>query len=301
MTTMTVQSAHGADIEVVKNKTPFAWTQPIVYIVAIIAAGAAIIPVLFVVLGGFMRNPQLLTNPAGLPDPWVWMNYSRILWGNLAHRFWGQVVTSTLVAVTTTALVVLLGVSIAYAIGRFKMKRSGALFAMFAAGLMFPASMAILPTWIILINLGLAGHWYGLVLPQVAFAMPTTVVILTPFIRAIPNEMEEAAQLDGAGRTAFFFRILLPLARPGMITVGVLAFVASWNAYLLPLFVLGISPTTGFFSETLPLGVQMFSTQFSNDVTAQMAFTSLAIIPALVFFLTMEKHIVNGLSGAVKG
>ncbi|MCL1801591.1 MAG: carbohydrate ABC transporter permease, partial [Promicromonosporaceae bacterium] len=233
-------------------------------------------------------------------------NYQNIIAGGAASNFWGQVIASAVIALLTTSFVVILGTSVAYAIARFNMKRGTLLFGIFAAGLMFPATIAILPTWMILQAIGLIGNWWGVVLPQVAFALPTTVVILVPFLKAIPKELEEAAALDGSGRTGFFFRILLPLAKPGMITVGILAFVGSWNSYLLPLFVLRVGfASVNIFgldaSATLPLGVQAFQTQHTAATTSIMAFTSLAMIPALIFFLAMEKHIVNGLAGAVKG
>jgi raffinose/stachyose/melibiose transport system permease protein len=122
-----------------------------------------------------------------------------------------------------------------------------------------------------------------------------TIVILRPFLQAIPLEIEEAATLDGAGRVGFFARILLPLSGPGMVTTGVLAFVASWNAYLLPLLLLNGD------MRTLPLGVADFSSQYSSDTAGVFAFTTLSMIPALVFFLAMQNKIVNGLQGAVKG
>ena len=133
-----------------------------------------------------------------------------------------------------------------------------------------------------------------------AFALPVTIIILVPFLRAIPHELEEAAALDGAGRIGFFWRIVLPLSTPGLITVGVLAFIGSWNAYLLPLLIMAAG---GMPQDlwTLPLGVQQFSTQYSQDTGAVLAYTSLAMIPALVFFLGAERRIVGGLTGAVKG
>jgi raffinose/stachyose/melibiose transport system permease protein len=137
--------------------------------------------------------------------------------------------------------------------------------------------------------------WWGVALPQAAFALPVTVVILRPFLQALPDELEEAALLDRASRIGFFWRILLPLSGPGMVTVGVLAFVGSWNAYLLPLLLLQSD------MKTLPLGVADFSSEYSSDTAGVFAFTSLAMIPALVFFLAMQKRIVNGLQGAVKG
>jgi raffinose/stachyose/melibiose transport system permease protein len=303
---MTVAPEFDRVPQTLNHKAPMHWSQPIVYLVAVIAAAVSIIPVSFVVLGGFRTNIQLLESPAGFPNPWIFSNYAQILVGRNASVFWGSVAASVFVALMTVLLVVVLGTSVAYAIARMNLRGAGALFAVFAAGLMFPATIAILPTWVILREIGLLGNHMGVVIPQVAFALPTTVVILTPFLKAIPKEMEEAAYLDGCTRTGFFFRILLPLSKPGMVTVGVLAFVGSWNAYMLPLFVLQVGGANvqiaGLdLSRTLPLGVQQFQSQWSTNVTLVMAFTSLAVIPALVFFLTMEKHIVNGLAGAVKG
>jgi raffinose/stachyose/melibiose transport system permease protein len=152
------------------------------------------------------------------------------------------------------------------------------------------------PLYVMLKNLGLLGTLAGVAIPQIAFQLPTTIIILVPFLRAIPAELEDAAMIDGASRFGFFWRILLPLSGPGLVTVGVLAFVTSWNAYLLPLLTLG-SPKTA----TLPLGVQYFSTAYSQDTAAVMAFTALAMLPALLFFTIAQRRIVGGLTGAVKG
>ena len=104
------------------------------------------------------------------------------------------------------------------------------------------------------------------------------------------------ARIDGCSDFAIFWRIVLPLSGPGLVTVGVLAFVASWNAYLLPLLLLG-DPTM----QTLPLGVQLFSTQYSQDTALVLAFTTLAMLPAIIFFTIAQRNIVGGLTGAVKG
>jgi len=136
----------------------------------------------------------------------------------------------------------------------------------------------------------------GIILPQIAFALPTTIIILVPFLRAIPDEIEEAASIDGASRLGFFWRMVVPLALPGVITVGILAFIASWNSYILPLFILNDEA-----SFTLPLGVQAFASQYSVDTAKVLAFTSLSMIPALIFFSIFERRIVGGLTGAVKG
>jgi raffinose/stachyose/melibiose transport system permease protein len=280
-----------------QRKSAFDWGQPFVYLVALVVVAITIAPVVYVVLGGFRSNLQITADPTGMPDPWILSNYERVL---TSSRFWGQVLTSSIAAFGTTAGVVGLGVMAAFVIARYEFRGREAMYSLFTAGLLFPLTIAVLPLTVMLRDLGMFGSVWGLIVPQVAFALPVTIIILVPFLRAIPVELEDAAAIDGASRLGFFWRILLPLSAPGLVTVGVLAFVASWNAYLLPLFVLGAGGAP-VESYTLPLGVQQFSTQYSSDTAGVLAFTSLAMIPALVFFLALQGRIVNGLQGAVKG
>ncbi|GGH37922.1 carbohydrate ABC transporter permease [Microbacterium album] len=268
--------------------------NPLVYAVGLLVAAVTLAPVLYGVLGGFRTNAQLAADPAGMPDPWVFSNYAGVL--AFESPFWRYALNSTIVAVITTAIVVVFGIMAAYPLARYRFRGREALFMVFVVGLLFPATVAIVPLFILLTqNFGMGNTWWGVALPQAAFALPMTVVILRPFLMALPQELEEASMLDGTSRIGFFWRILLPLSGPGMVTVGVLAFVGSWNAYLLPLLLLQSD------MKTLPLGVADFSSQHSADTAGVFAFTTLAMIPALVFFLAMQKRIVNGLQGAVKG
>ena len=181
-------------------------------------------------------------------------------------------------------------------LARYNFSGRAAMYALFAAGLMFPMTVAITPLYIMIRGLGLSDSLAGIILPQIAFALPTTIIILVPFLRAIPKELEEAASIDGASRLGFFFRMVIPLSVPGVVTVGILAFIASWNSYMLPLFILNNEDM-----YTLPLGVQAFASQYSVDTARVLAFTSLSMIPALLFFTLFERRIVGGLTGAVKG
>jgi raffinose/stachyose/melibiose transport system permease protein len=266
---------------------------PLVYAVAAVVVVVTVAPVLYAYLGGFRSNAQLTAAPAGLPDPWVFDNYVNVL---TSASFWRYAANSAVVALITTAVVCVLGVMAAYPLARYRFRGREAVALVFTMGLLFPLTVAIIPLFLLVRDLGLVNSVWGVALPQAAFALPLTVVILRPFLAALPKELEEAAMIDGASRIGFFWRVLLPLSGPGLVTVGVLAFVASWNAYLLPLLVLN-DPA----SQTLPLGVASFSTQYAQDTAGVLAFTSLAMIPALVFFLAMQKRIVNGLQGAVKG
>jgi raffinose/stachyose/melibiose transport system permease protein len=294
MTTASIEAPRGRrrrDSAPPKRKDP--WGSPAVYFVALIVIALTLAPVAYIVLGGFRDNSQLTVHPAGLPSPWRAANYGHIL---QTSTFWRELTNSVIAAAATTVLVVCLGLSASYVLARYRFRGRGFMFGLFAAGLMFPITVAITPLFILLSKIHLTDSLVGVVLPQVAFALPTTIIILVPFLQAIPTEIEEAAAVDGCGRLAFFFRMVVPLSLPGVLTTGILTFVASWNSYLLPLFVLGKTQ-----SFTLPLGVQQFHSTYASDTASVLAFTSLSMIPALLFFAAFERRIVGGLQGAVKG
>lgn len=293
MATSTVETPHG----VVKAKARFSWSEPFVYFVAYVVVALSVVPVLYVILGGFRSTGDINNDPAGLPNPWLLTNYAAVL---TSERFWGSVMSSSVIAVSTTAGVVVLGIMAAFVIAKYDFRGRQGLYALFAAGLMFPLTVASLPLNILIRNIGLHGSFLGVIIPQIAFALPVTIIILVPFLKAIPDELEEAAVIDGATRIGFFWRIMLPLSLPGLVTVGVLAFIGSWNAYLLPLLIMAAGGTPQNL-WTLPLGATQFATQYGQDVGAVLAYTSLSMLPALFFFIAAEKRIVGGLTGAVKG
>ncbi len=265
----------------------------IIYFVALVLVALMLAPIAYIIIGGFRSNSEITVDPSGLPSVWHWENYAQVLGSDV---FWQQVLNSTIAAVATTAFVVALGLMAAYALSRYSFRGRGALYAVFAAGLMFPMTVAVTPLYILVRDLGLANTLAGVIIPQIAFGLPTTIIILVPFLASIPNELQEAAAIDGASRLGFFWRMVLPLSLPGVITVGILTFIASWNSYMLPLFLLSNEQL-----YTLPLGTQAFATQYSVDTAKVLAFTSLSMIPALVFFSIFERRIVGGLTGAVKG
>lgn len=269
------------------------WGSPTTYLIATVLIAICIAPVAYIILGGFRTNSQITVDPSGWPSPWVLTNYVQVLTSGL---FWQQFGNSVISAVSTTVGAVALALMASFVIARYNFAGRGAMYSLFAAGLMFPMTVAITPLYLMIKNLNLTDNLLGIILPQIAFALPTTVIILVPFLAAIPKEIEEAAFIDGASRLGFFFRMVLPLSLPGVITTGILAFIGAWNGYILPLFILNSSAL-----YTLPLGVQSFSSEHSVDTAAVLAFTSLSMIPALLFFSIFERRIVGGLTGAVKG
>jgi len=264
------------------------------YLVALVVLATIILPVLYVILGGFRSTPQLASDPLGLPHPWLFSNYRAVLG---LGSFWRQVWNSTLIAMITVGLVLPAASLAAFVLSRFRFKAREGIYTLFTFGLLFPVTVAILPLFIVVRQLHLINSPLGVALPQAAFALPLSIIILRPFFASIPGDFEEAAMLDGAGPLRFYWSILLPLSRPVMATITVLTIVTSWNAFLLPLVVLNKS-----VQHTLPLGVTNFSSQYTTDTAKVLAFTALSMIPALLFYVIAERQIVKGLAGgAIKG
>jgi len=264
------------------------------YGILLTVAAVIVTPVVYAALGGFRDAPQLASDPVALPDPWVWTNYTDSL---TSASFWIQLRNSAIVAVLSTTIVVLFAALAAFVLARREFPGREVAYTVFTLGLLFPVTVAILPLLILVRDLGLLDNPLGLALPEAAFALPLTIIILRPFFRSIPKELEDAAAIDGCGPLGFFFRILLPLSKPVLVTVAVLALVSSWNQFLLPLVMLSDADRW-----TLPLGVTNFSTQYTTDTARILAYTTLALVPALAFYLVAERELVGGLTaGSVKG
>lgn len=262
--------------------------------IALLIGAVMVWPVLYAVLAGFKSNNELSGNPFGPPREWITGNYTELL---ASGDFWRQLSNSTVIAIATALITVAVSAAAAFVFARLAFRGRELLFTLFAIGLMFPFAVAILPLYVLLRTLGLLDNPLGVILPQAAFGLPVTIIVLRGFFRAIPAEMEEAARIDGCGPFGFFWRILLPMARPALATVSVLAIVTSWNNFFLPLLV---------FTEpdwwTIPVGVQQFKGEHSTDFARVLAYVTLAMTPALAFYAVAERHLVGGLTaGATKG
>jgi raffinose/stachyose/melibiose transport system permease protein len=264
------------------------------YVLAMVVLGVILLPLTFSVLGGFRSNKQLVEKPVGLPSPWVFENYTSIL---STSSFWRQVGNSTLIALLATFVVVPAASMAAFVLSRFSFKGRELVYGLFTLGLLFPAAVAILPLFITLRQVGLLSNPLGVALPQAAFGLPLAIVIMRPFFRSIPQEIQDAAAIDGCSPLRFYWSIMLPLSRPALSTIAVITIVSSWNSFLLPLLVL-IDPN----EHTLPIGVNNISSQYSTDFARVLAYTTLSMIPALIFYAIAERQIIGGLTaGAVRG
>lgn len=270
------------------------WTLIPRYAFCGVVAFFVLVPILVVVIGGFKTNGELSNSPFSLPSVWHWETYVNVF---IQNTFWQAMLNSAIAMLATVGLLLLVACPTSFVLARIPFRGREVIFNIFLFGLLFPATMAMLPLYITLRNLQMINSLVGLILPQAAFALPTTILILRNFFRAIPQELEDATYIDGGSTLDFFWRVLLPLARPSLAVVGMLAMVASWNNFLLPLLVLNDSTLW-----TVPLGVMQFQGEHSTDWATIMAYITLTMIPAIVFYLFAERHLIAGLTaGAVKG
>jgi raffinose/stachyose/melibiose transport system permease protein len=262
--------------------------------ILMVVAGVVLIPLVATVLGGFKSLGELRTDPVGLPDVWQWRNYWDIL---TSARYWQLLGNSLIIACATVVLTLCVASTAAFAFAHLKFFGSTFLFNYLLLGLTFPFATAILPLFIKVRDLGLLNTHLGVILPQVAFGLGVSVLLLRNAFRRLPEELLDAALVDGCGYMRFFFHVTLPLSRPILATVGIISFVVSWNNFLLPLVVLN--------SETKypwPLGMMVYQGEYMTNWSLVLAFVTLTILPAILMFLIAQKHIVSGLTaGAVKG
>jgi raffinose/stachyose/melibiose transport system permease protein len=259
-----------------------------------LVAALVILPLLATFLGGFKTVGELRAAPFGIPEVWHLETYLDIL---TSSTFWGYLRNSLVISVSAVLLTLLCASMAAYAFAQIQFFGSRYLQSYLLLGMMFPFATAIVPLFLQIRDLGLLDNPLGIILPQTAFSMAFAVVLLRSFFSQLPKELFEAARVDGCGYVGFFFRFTLPLSTPILATVGTFVFVQSWNNYLLPLVVINQREM-----QTWPLGIMQFRGEFSVEWNKILAFVSMTILPALVFFTFTQKYIVAGLTrGSVKG
>ncbi len=266
------------------------------YLVLSCVALLVFIPMVILVFGALKTRGEFMTRPYDLPIPPRWENILGIL-GKPSYGFWEMMRNSLVVMVAATGGVVLVCSLAAFAFARMEFRFKGPVFNLFTMGLMFPINVAILPVYLVLRQMDLVDKLLGVILVQVAFQLSGNIMILRGFFASIPAELQDAAYIDGCEAFDFFWRILLPLARPALSAVAALTMIVSWNDLLVPLVVINNDKLW-----TLPLGTMQFQGQYGQDLALISAFVGLSAIPMIIFYLLAERQIVSGLTaGAVKG
>lgn len=217
-------------------------------------------------------------------------------------RFGEYFVNSLIVTITSVSLIVMLGSMAAYALARFYHPLGRFVFWLFLAGLMIPAQLAVVPLFFELRELGLLNSRLGLILVYTANGLPFAIFILAGFFRSLPRSLYEAAIIDGCGEFAAFWRVLLPLARPGLVTVAIFQFIGVWKEYFYAFMLLG-GDVDGS-ARTLPLGLANLSitAQYRSNYGMLFAGIVLVTVPILILYLLLQRQIVKGVAaGALKG
>lgn len=259
------------------------------------------VPGLWVVLSGFRPNREILAKPAiWIPRELSLHNFAAIF-GLGEEQVTIPVISyftnSMIIAITSTAIAILIGMSGGYAFARFRFGGKNAVFLGLMLSRAVPGIALSLPVFMIWSKLGLIDAKLGLIIVYVALNVPFTIWLIDGFFRQIPKEMSEAAQVDGCTRWQAFWKIEFPLARSGIASAGVFAFLTSWNEYAL-----ASQLTRSTDSKTLPVGLMDFTAQFTIDWAGMCAMAVIIIIPALILTFLVQKHLIAGLTfGGVKG
>ncbi len=249
-----------------------------------------ILPFLWVVLSSFKTTKEILASPFGLPAHWSFDNYAHA-WTDAGIRDF--FLNTVIVVGASLVIVMMLGAMCAYVLARFKFFGARFIYYMMLAGLTFPIFLAIVPLFFILRNVGLLNTLPGLIMVYVAFALPFTVFFLYAFFKSLPDEVYEAALMDGAGDWRAFFSIMLPMARPGMATVAIFNFLGLWNQFLLP-----VALNTDQRRYVLTQGMASFASQagYAVDFGALFAAVVITVVPVLIVYLIFQRRLEGSVS-----
>ena len=248
------------------------------------------LPLLWALLSAFKSDNEILSDPWGLPSQLRWSNFSRA-W---THGHIGQYFVNTgVVLLGSLTLTMLLGATAAYALARYKFWGNRIIYFTFVGGMMFPVVLAFVPLFFVVRNAGLLDTLPGLMLVYTAYSLPFTVFFLTAFFRTLPTAVSEAALIDGCGPFRLFFRVMLPMAKPGLISVGIFNFLGHWNQYLLPVVLLKDESKYVLAQGLAALAV---SEGYRGDYSRLFAGLTLAMLPVLVVYGVFQRQIQAGLT-----
>ncbi|GAA4897958.1 N-acetylglucosamine transport system permease protein [Stackebrandtia albiflava] len=259
-------------------------------------AAMVILPVVWIIVNSFRPSGEIKSDPFGLPSELKWSNFSGA-WveANLGQYFVNTVVV-LLMSVTGTML---LGAMAAYVLARYTFFGNRAIFLGFVAGMMFPVFLALFPLYKTMDNVGLKDTHFGLALVYIAYSMPFTVFFLTAFFRSLPTGVAEAAMIDGAGHYRLFFRVMLPMAKPGLISITIFNVIGQWNQFILPLVLMGRNPD----GQVLSVGLSELVSEAGKQVDTGVLFAgmALAMLPVLIAYILFQRQIQAGMTaGALK-
>lgn len=270
------------------------WRKFIIYTVLLLGAVVYVYPLLWLLINSLKSTPEIFSNPWGLPKEWVWSNYLQAWTTGKTSYF---LKNSAIVTGVTLTVVLVLSSMAGFALTKLKWKASKTTMVYFLLGMMVPIHATLIPLFVYFSKIGLINSQWGLIMIYIAFGLPTAILVMSGFLRGIPNELLEASVIDGSSIYGAFWRIILPVSKSALMTVLILSFVHIWNELLVALV---------FISDdrklTLPVGLTRFSDQYTTDYAPMFAAVLIATIPTVFLFSIFNKRVMAGMAeGAIKG
>lgn len=275
-----------------KIKSSFAWT--IAGILVLVWTIVSLLPLVYMVINSFKGRFEIMTSGVfALPDTWYPANYVEVLTGS----FWRYFLNSVVVLVISLILLLLLSAAAAYPLARFHFPFRTKLLGMIVACMSIPIHVTLIPIFRMATKSGLYDSIWALVGPYVAFGLPISIFILSGFMADIPREIEEAAMLDGCSKIQIFFKVILPMSRPGLATLAIYNGVNMWNE-----FSFAYTLTQSAVNRTLPLSIWEYKGQYTMNTPMILSVLTLTVLPMLILFVFAKDKLIEGMSaGAVKG
>ncbi len=259
-------------------------------------ATLVILPMIWLLYSSFKTDQEIFFAPWAFPEALQWGNFERA-W--VAVHIGQYFVNSMKVVVPSLVLTLALSSMTAYILARFRFPGNRGLFYMFMAGMLFPIFLALVPLFFLAKELQLLNSFLGLTLVYTAYSLPFTIFFLTGFFKTLPSELHEAALIDGANEYQVFFRVMLPLAQPGLVTMAIFNFLGMWNQYILPLVLMSERE-----NYVLPQGLSFMLHQqyYKSDWSALFAALTIIMVPTLMVYVVFQNQIQKGVTvGALKG
>jgi N-acetylglucosamine transport system permease protein len=276
--------------------------KAVTYVILIAWALMVILPMAWSVMSALKTDQEIFFDPWALPTQWHWENFARA-WTKAQI---GAFVFNTLIVVIPSLFfTVLLSAMAAYVFARYDFRGKSFLFYLFLAGMMFPIFLALVPLYFLMEWLHLRNTFHGLSLVYVAYSLPFTIFFLVGFFKTLPGELAEAAIMDGASHYRVFFKVMLPLAKPGLVTVSIFNFLGQWNQYILPTLLMdrtGLEEGQTRYVLSQGLYYLQAKQQYANDWSGLFAAVAIVMIPTLLIYVIFHDSVEKGLTvGALKG
>ncbi len=251
-----------------------------------------IVPFVWALVASLKTSREIFAEPWSLPESPQWDNFASA-WDKGVGDY---LVNSIIVVTGGVILTMLLGSMAAYVLARYEFWGNRFIYYLFAAGMMFPVFLAIVPLFFVVENFGMLSTYHGLILVYTAYSLPFTVFFMHSFFRTLPTEMAEAAVMDGASHSGVFFRVMLPMAKPGLLSIGIFNVLGQWNQFVLPAFLSPEKPVLAQGIATL-----LASQRYEGDWGALFAALTVAMVPIVIVYLVFYRQVQSGLtSGTLK-